>query len=130
MNNTCETQYKITVKKYMTQKSFSGFNFMKKFNNDNPMPLRTMIGTIQKETKGMVYMKLHGQAAYTERCMKCGRILKDPVSQFLGIGPECISQLGLSYNITDIEMIKEKLVDIIWEGWIIRSSIVSIEVIQ
>lgn len=116
-------QYRVTVKKYMTEKSVPGFDFMVKWNNDNPMPLRTMVGTIEKETKGMVFMKLHGQAEPVVRCMRCGRLLTNPVSQHYGIGPECMSKLGFVCDIDDVDTIKKKLVGITWEGWIIRSAI-------
>lgn len=123
-------QYRVTVKKYMTEKSVPGFDFMAKWNNDNPMPLRTMVGTIEKETKGMVFMKLHGQAEQVVRCMRCGRLLTNPVSQHYGIGPECMSKLGFVCDIDDVATIKKKLVDITWEGWIIRSSIISKEIVE
>lgn len=122
-------QYKVTVKRYMTEKSSPGFDFMAKWNNDNPMPLKTMIGTKEKETKGMVYMKLHGQAEATIRCLRCGRQLTNPISQYYGIGPECMSKLGLVCDISDVDTIKKKLVDVIWEGWIIKSAIIEEEVI-
>lgn len=120
-------QYKITVKKYMTEKASPEFDFMSKWNNDNPMPLCTMTGTIEKETKGMVYMKLHGQAEPVIRCMRCGRPLTNPVSQHYGIGPECMSKLGFVCDINDIDTIKKKLVDVVWEGWIIKSAIIEKE---
>lgn len=121
------TEYRITVKKYMTEKSSPGFDFMVKWNNDNPMPLRTMTGTIEKETKGMFYMKLHGEAEPTIRCMRCGRQLTNPISQHYGIGPECMSKLGLVCDIEDVETIKKKLVEVVWEGWIIKSAIIERE---
>lgn len=120
-NDTVE--YRITVKKYMTEKSSPGFDFMSKWNNDNPMPLRTMIGIVKKEIKGMVFMKLHGQAEVVVRCMRCGRQLTNPISQHYGIGPECMSKLGLVCAIDDVETIKKKLVEVVWEGWIIKSAI-------
>ena len=122
-------QYMITVKKYMTEKSSPGFDFMKKFNNDNPMPLRTMTGTIEKETRGMVYMKLHGQAEAVVKCMRCGRTLTNPVSQLYGIGPECITKIPfiMDFDINDVDGIKKKLVDVVWEGWIIKSAIIERE---
>ena len=123
-------QYRITVKKYMTEKASPGFDFMVKWNKDNPMPLRTMTGTIEKETRGMIYMKLHGQAEPVVRCMRCGRLLTNPVSQHYGIGPECMSKLGFVCDIEDVDTIKKKLVDVVWEGWIIRSSIISKEVVE
>lgn len=118
----------ITVKKYMTEKASPGFDFMAKWNNDNPMPLRTMTGTVVKETRGMVYMKLHGRAEAVVRCMRCGRLLTNPVSKLYGIGPECMSKLGfVRVDIEDVDTIKKKLVDVIWEGWIIKSAIIEKE---
>ena len=123
--NNAIVKYRITVKKYMTEKATPGFDFMAKWNNDNPMPLRTMTGTIEKETRGMVYMKLHGQAEPVVRCMRCGRLLTNPVSMKYGIGPECITKVPFIMDLdpNDIDGIKQKLVDVVWEGWIIKSAI-------
>lgn len=120
-----KVQYKITVKKYMTETSSPGFDFMAKWNKDNPMPLRTMVGTVEKETRGMVYMKLHGQAEPVIRCMRCGRTLTNPVSKMYGIGPECITKVPFIMNLdmNDVDEIKRKLVEVVWEGWIIKSAI-------
>lgn len=124
-------QYKITVKKYMTQKGSPSFDFMTKWNKDNPMPLRTMIGTVEKETRGMVYMKLHGDI-YAEKictCMKCGRALTNPVSQFFGIGPECGGHNYVNPFSSDAELkaavsaYRKQLQNIQWSGWIIKSAI-------
>lgn len=126
------TEYRITVKKYMTEPASPGFDFMAKFNNNNPMPLRTMTGTIEKETRGMVYMKLHGQAEPVIKCMRCGRTLTNEVSKMYGIGPECITKIPMLMNldISDVDNIKKKLVDVVWEGWIIKSSLLQKEEIQ
>ena len=124
-------QYKVTVKKYMTQKGSPSFDFMTKWNKDVPMPLRTMIGTVEKETRGMVYMKLHGDI-YAEKictCMKCGRALTNPVSQFFGIGPECGGHNYVNPFSSDAELkaavgaYREQLQSVKWEGWIIKSAI-------
>lgn len=119
------TEYRITVKKYMTEKASPGFDFMAKWNNDNPMPLRTMTGIVEKETRGMIYMKLHGQAEPVIKCMRCGRTLTNEVSKMYGIGPECITKIPMLMNldISDVDNIKKKLVDVVWEGWIIKSAI-------
>ena len=124
-----KVQYRITVKKYMTEKSTPGFDFMAKWNNDNPMPLRTMTGTIEKETRGMIYMKLHGQAEPVVKCMRCGRTLTNPVSMKYGIGPECITKVPFIMNldINDVDGIKQKLVDVKWSGWVIKSAIIERE---
>lgn len=121
----------ITVKKYMTEKASPNFDFMAKWNNDNPMPLRTMVGEKIKETRGMVYMKLHGdiisEKNYT--CMKCGKKLTNPVSQYFGIGPECGNHNYINPFDTDDELrkavneYKKTLQAVTWEGWIIKSAL-------
>lgn len=126
-----KTEYQITVKKYMTQKANAGFDFMEKWNNNVPMPLKTMAGTVEKETRGMVYMKLHGDILEerTFSCMKCGRALTNPVSQYFGIGPECGGHNYVHPFDTDEELkeavtaYKKELRNIKWEGWIIKSAI-------
>lgn len=120
-------EYRITVKKYMTEYASPSFDFMAKWNNNIPMPLRTMVGTVEKETKGMVYMKLHGFGEPEVRCMRCGRLLTNPVSKLYGIGPECMSKLGFVCDIEDVDRIKSNLQEIKWEGWVIKSAIVEKE---
>lgn len=123
--------YQITVRKYMTQKANDNFDFMKKFNNDIPMPYRIMVGTKESETRGMVYMKLHaeiiGEKMFT--CMCCGRPLTNPVSQYFGIGPECGSHNYINPFDSEAELreavdaYKKQLMNVTWEGWIIKSAI-------
>ena len=120
-----DTEYEITVKAYMTKKATYDFDFMLKWNNDEPMPMRVMQGTVEKETKGMVYMKLHGLAKPTVTCYCCGKELTNPISRHYGIGPICLSKLGIVREIDDIENIREELVNIEWSGWIIKSSILN-----
>ncbi len=122
-------EYKVTVKAYMTRKATPEFDFMARWNNDIPMSLRTMVGYVEKETKGMVYMHLHGQAEEVITCIRCGRELTNPISRLYGIGPECITKIPVFFdvNINDVDSIKEKFVDVTWEGWIIKSAIVSKE---
>ena len=121
--STDRTEYRITVKKYMTQPASVGFDFMLKWNNNKPMPMRTMQGTIEKETRGMVYMNLHGFGQKTITCACCGKELTNPISRHYGIGPICLGKLGIVNPIDDVENIKEQLEKIKWSGWIIKSSI-------
>ena len=130
------TQYVITVKQYMTKKSSSGFDFMAKWNNDNPMPLRTMIGTVERETNGMIYMKLHGDiiAEQMQFCMKCGKPITNPVSQFFGMGPECgghnyVNPFESEEELKEVvnSYRRNYLQKITWEGWIIKSAIITKE---
>lgn len=133
------TQKKITVKQYMTRKATEDFDFMKTWNSDNPMPLRTMIGTVEKETRGMVYMKLHADITEekTQRCLCCGRPITNPVSQYFGMGPECggHNYINPFYSKEELEnAVKDYrenvLRNITWEGWIIKSAIISEEEIN
>ena len=127
-----KVEHIITVKQYMTRKACPEFNFMAQWNNDIPMPMRTMVGTVEKETKGMVYMKLHGEllAERMFTCMCCGRPLTNPVSQFFGVGPECGGHNYTHPFDTDkelkqaVEAYKKVLLNMTWEGWIIKSAIV------
>ena len=137
--NKEHTQKKIFVKQYMTRKSDAGFDFMKQWNNDNPMPLRTMIGTVEKETRGMVYMKLHADITEekTQRCLCCGRPITNPVSQYFGMGPECGGHKYVNpfYSKEELEKAVQDyrenvLKNITWEGWIIKSAILEEEEIN
>lgn len=129
------SEKKITVKKYMTMPATPEFDFMAKWNNNNPMPLRTMIGTVEKETRGMVYMKLHGDITEekTQYCLKCGRPITNPVSQYFGMGPECGGHNYVNPFYNDEELraavrsYREQLRNLIWEGWVIRSAIIEEE---
>lgn len=133
------TVYRITVRQYMTKPSNPSFDFMAKWNNDNPMPMRTMVGTVEKETSGMVYMHLHGDitATTTQYCMKCGKAITNPVSQFFGMGPECgghnytnpfESEEELKSAVESYR--KNHLQKITWSGWIIKSAIIEREEVK
>jgi len=124
-------EYRITVKQYMTKPADPGFDFMEKWNNNVPMPLRTMTGTIDKEIRGMYHMKLHGDI-WAEKictCMCCGKRLTNPVSQYFGIGPECGGHNYVNPFDSDEELreavsaYKKKLQETTWEGWVIKSAI-------
>ena len=128
-------EYLVTVKKYMTEPSSPQFDFQDKWNNGKPMPLRTMAGYIDKETKGMYHMVLHG-TMYAEKmctCMACGRRLTNPVSQYFGIGPECGGHNYVNPFNSDEELhaavaeYRKKLENITWTGWVIKSAITEME---
>ena len=136
---TGDTLYKVTVRQYMTKPSTPEFDFMAKWNNNSPMPMRTMVGTVEKETSGMVYMHLHGDitSEVTQYCMKCGKVITNPVSQFFGMGPECGG-----HNYTNPFESEEELKSVVeayrknylqkitWSGWIIKSAIIEREEVQ
>lgn len=127
--------YKIEVRQYMTKESTPEFDFMQKWNNNIPMPMRVMVGEKLKETPGMVYMKLHADIL-EERictCMKCGKPIHNEVSQYFGMGPECgghnyvnpfESKEALKEAVSNY---RKELQNITWEGWIIKSAITRME---
>lgn len=125
-----DREHLITVRQWMTQCSTPDFDYMKKFNKDIPMPLRTMQGTIEKETEKSVYMHLHGSTKPTIRCMRCGKELTNPISRKYFLGVECIQKVGIFRPIDDIEGIKEDLVKINWSGWIPKSAIITDEIVD
>lgn len=129
--------YQITVKPYMTRfETGMQFDFNKQYNNGIPMPLRTMQGNVIKETRNMYYMKLHGSLIPTRYCVKCGRTITDTVSSYYGIGPECAKSLNITRPESDYEYkryktdIENKLNNIKWEGWIPKSAIIDVEVLN
>jgi len=126
-----ETEYIIKVKQYMTKPATPSFDFMDKWNNGVPMPLRIMVGKKLKETKGMVKMELRGEIIQEVNpvCMKCGRELTNPVSQYFGIGPECGGHNYINPFETEAELrqavaeTRKQLQNITWTGWVIKSAI-------
>lgn len=122
-----DIEHRFTVKAYMTKPATLEFDFMAKWNDNNPMPMRIMEGVRVKETPGMVYLKLHGLAKPTITCYCCGKELTNPISRKYGVGPICLSKMGIDLDIEDVENIKEQLVNIEWSGWCIRSAILSEE---
>ena len=132
--------YRITVKQWMTKPTEPGsdFTFMRDRNNNVPMPLCVMTGTVEAETPGMYKMKLHGDI-YAEKistCMCCGRKLTNPVSQYFGIGPECGNHGYVNPFDSEEELkaavaeYRKKLQATTWEGWVIKSAIKSMEVVK
>lgn len=136
---TSNTRYLIEVKPYMMKKATPSFDFMAKWNNDNPMPLKIMVGTIEKETRGMVYMKLHAELLekQTQRCLCCGKVITNPVSQYFGMGGVCGGHNYVNPFNSDEELkaaVEKYKAEVLskktWEGWIIRSAIISKEAIE
>ena len=132
-------QVKISVKRYMTEKSTPDFDFMKVWNNDIPMPLLTMVGIAEKETNGMYYMKLHGDITGQpiDYCLRCGREITNKVSKYFGMGPVCGNHNYTNPFDTEEELklaIDEYRMNYIskitWEGWVIKSAITKSEIIE
>lgn len=132
--------FRFEVKQYMTKKASPGFDFMKKWNNDIPMPMRVMYGEIIEETKGMIKVKAHARAERdASQCSHCLRPLTNEISKIYGIGPICG---GHGYFATDFT--KQQIADkdelfrkadaelrkVTWEGWIIKSAIQSSSVVE
>lgn len=121
--------WRIKVKKYMTERSSPGFDFMEKWNNNIPMPLVIMKGRILEETKGMYKMELFAEPEPSTHCFRCGRKLTHPVSVLYGIGPECGQHFHINPFETEEELqqamdeLKAEMSKIRWTGWVIKSAI-------
>lgn len=121
--------YIIKVRQYMTKPSSPDFDFQSKWNSDVPMPFRIMQGRVLKETRGMLMMDCHAVPLKTDVCMRCGRPLTHPVSRLYGVGPECGGHAHINPFDTEDELyaaldsVKQKLSEIKWRGWIIKSAI-------
>lgn len=131
-----DKEFRVTVRKYMTKQSTPSFDFMARWNDDVPMPLMTMIGTIEKETPGMYYMHLRADTSFTtvDRCMNCGKVITNPVSKYFGMGPECGRHNYVNPFNSDAELKeavdtykREVLSKITWSGWVIKSAITEME---
>lgn len=118
-------EFKIKVRQYMTKE----WEFNTQWNNGVPMPMRIMVGKVIKETKGMVQMELHGHPMPSTICCKCGRTLTHPVSLLYGVGPECGKHFHINPYETQAELdlnyeeLKNKMAEIKWTGWVIKSAI-------
>lgn len=133
------TLYRVCVRQYMTKPASSSFDFMLKWNKNVPMPLRSMIGHKLKETPGMVYMQLWGDITEktTQYCMRCGKLITNPVSKFFGMGPECGGHNYVNPFNSEEELKavvenyrKNYLQKITWSGWIIKSAIEHEEIVN
>lgn len=123
--------YQVKVRQYMTKPPSIDFDFHTKWNNGIPMPMRVMVGRKLQETQGLVKMELRADitSVITTHCMKCGKGLKNEVSRYFGVGPECGG-----HNYTHpfeskeelhkaVEAFRTQLREITWTGWIIKSAI-------
>ena len=132
-------EYRVQVKSWMT--NYNTFmdedSFLMKAN-PSPMPMCIMYGKKLNETPKMLQMELHGDIREEQStiCMKCGKELKNPVSRYFGIGPECGHHNYTNPFDTKKELLaaigkmKVKLNKIKWTGWIMKSAIISLELIS
>ena len=135
-NTTVESKdshvYMIKVRRYMT--NYDNTFFLSKLN-ESPMPYMYMVGRVLQETNKLVKMECRADMVVpkTTVCMRCGRPLSNPISQYLGIGPECGAREHLAYienggSIAQAqESMRKELQNIKWTGWIIKSAIESQE---
>lgn len=128
-----DTDYIIQVSPQMTMPDKPSLRFHSIWNDNIPMPMRIMVCTIQRETRGMYFVSAHGEPLSSSTCMMCGRPISHPVSQLYGLGPEC-GKHAYAHPFETTEELMNHLDDvearmrrIRWSGWIIKSQIVACE---
>lgn len=98
---------------------------------DNKIPMRTMVGIIEKESPKAYKVKLHGSPEPSSKCLHCNKKITNKISQYIGLGPICgqhfyISPVSEEKLDEFIEDAKKKLAEVTWEGWIPKSQIVEL----
>lgn len=109
-------QVKVKVKQYLTRRE------------QQPVPMRTMVGYVREERPRSLYLVLHGQPAPSDECLHCGRTLTHPVSLYYGIGPICGGHMHVPHVTEETvlaryEEIRAALAAVRWEGWLPRSGV-------
>lgn len=132
-------EYKIQVKSWMTNyDSFMDDDSFLMKANVRPMPMCIMYGKKINETPKMIQMELYADIKEEQStiCMKCGKELKNPISRYFGIGPECGQHNYTNpFNTKEeleraINKMKNKLNKVKWTGWIAKSAIISLDLIS
>lgn len=127
--NENSVQYLVHVKQFMLEKSSPGFEYMRNWNNDTPMPLAIMKGEILEDVDDQLRMRLAVKPEPATHCFRCGRKLTNKVSVLYGIGPECGGHLNINplNSVEELEAamddIRNKMERLAWEGWIPKSTI-------
>ena len=113
-----DKEFRVTVRKYMTKQSTPSFNFMARWNDDVHLRADTSFTTV-------------------DRCMNCGKVITNPVSKYFGMGPECGRHNYVNPFNSDAELKeavdtykREVLSKITWNGWVIKSAITEMEVMN
>ncbi|QST02581.1 hypothetical protein IMZ31_24330 (plasmid) [Pontibacillus sp. ALD_SL1] len=115
-------ELRVKVKPFLTKRN-------PKYPDKIPVPMRTMFGYSTRETANGIHMVLKGKPEPSSHCLHCGRVIKHPVSLLYGIGPIC----GGHYHVNPLESeeelnlrmeeIKQKLANVVWEGWLPKNYI-------
>lgn len=110
-------EYKFNIRQFLTQRA------------ENPVPMRVMVGWIEKETEKGIYVHLKAKPMVTKTCLRCGRTLTHPASIHYGIGPECGKHFHMHpWNGTGlleayIAELQKNLEDVTYEGWLPKSGV-------
>jgi hypothetical protein len=108
--------FKFTVKRWLTK-------------TDKPVPMRTMKGTILRETAKAIHVRLEGFLEPSKVCLHCGRKLTHKVSLLYGIGPICGQHFHINPLASEEELekhydrMKAQMERVQWEGWLPKSQV-------
>lgn len=123
-DSTKDKEYLIKVRQWLTRK------------DTNPIPMRTMKAVVLMETNRAMQVRLSGHLTPSSNCNHCGRTLTHPVSLLYGLGPVCGGHFHINPVGSEEELqrrydeMQKKMEKVVWEGWIPKSQVESMEVIS
>ncbi len=102
------------------------------FIKDKNIETRELIGDVEVVTNKAVKITGNANIRSSEKCLRCGRTITNPVSIKYGIGPECSKKIGLSRDIEtgEYEDIKKELIENTKVEMFFPKSIAQIEIIE
>jgi hypothetical protein len=110
-------KFRVKVKQWLTRR------------DNNPVPMREMLATVEAQTRNAVLVTMQGFIAPSTHCLHCNRPLSHPVSLLYGIGPTCGGHFHINPLRTEEELnarydeMCETMSNVTWRGWIPRSQI-------
>lgn len=86
---------------------------------------RELSGEVKRTTEKAVLVRAHAIARPSDTCLRCGRMIENPVSRLVGYGPWCSDELGIPRNFTEeqLDEVRARVAEVVFEGWLPRSGV-------
>lgn len=91
----------------------------------NNLVSRELVGSIDRQTDKAIYLVAHASVRPSDKCLRCGQTITNPVSRLVGYGPYCSDELGIPRDFTEAQLaeIKAQVESVIVEGWYPKSQV-------